>query len=213
MVKSRGNGFKDRTGERHGRLTVLRFVKIKPKEAHWECRCDCGNHKVVAAGNLASGATTSCGCYLLEVITKHGHGKRNTREYKSWSQAKSRCTNPNSTGWKNYGGRGIKMCDRWSESFSAFYEDVGPAPSEKHTLDRIDVDRGYEPGNVRWATRKEQARNRRNNFLVTYKGETLCLSDWCDRFRICSNTLKARILKYGAEQALSQCDLFPEYCI
>lgn len=128
-----------------------------------------------------------------------------SRAYHSWYDARRRCSDPRRPEWLHYGGKGIRMCKRWRESFTDFLEDVGTPPTDKHTLDRIDSEKGYEPGNVRWATRKEQTRNRKVTRMLTHNGETLSFAEWAEKLGIPFRTLKARIDKYGwtVERALT----------
>ncbi|UOR02035.1 hypothetical protein MUN77_01505 [Leucobacter allii] len=158
---------KDMTGERFGRLHVLKWVGTAPnRQAIWLCKCDCGNETSVKGSQLRQGKTSSCGCVKREVwknsIT-HGQGgpTRITSLYRTWKGMKSRCTNPNRPDYSRYGGRGIEVCDRWLHSFEAFASDVGEKPGPGYSIDRIDNDGNYEPGNVRWATASEQRRNQR----------------------------------------------------
>jgi hypothetical protein len=135
---------------------------------------------------------------------KHGHsGSMKSATYTSWARMKQRCTNPNATQWKYYGGRGITVSEKWRESFSAFLSDMGARP-QNMTLDRIDSDGDYTPDNCRWATRKDQCNNRRTNRLITYNGETLTLTQWSDRTGIRVGTIWARINKnWPAHKALT----------
>lgn len=160
---------KDLTGLKSGRLVVLHYAYSEGKRsrAYWQCKCDCGNEKVVVADSLISGRTKSCGCLQKELaadrLLKHGRnrtGKR-TREYEVWLHMISRCENENDKSFINYGGRGIKVCDSWRHSFENFLFDMGKRPSTKHSIDRIDVNGNYEPSNCRWVTKDVQARNTR----------------------------------------------------
>lgn len=154
----RGKRTEGLEGQRFGRLVVLGMIVEKGKKTRLHCRCDCGNEATPWAENVRRGLTKGCGCKVLE--GNHIHGRRNSREYVSWNMLTQRCTNPRNHGWKNYGGRGIRVCDRWLNSFEAFYADMGPRPP-KTSIDRIDPNGNYEPGNCRWADAQTQARNKR----------------------------------------------------
>lgn len=158
----------DLTGRVFGRLRVLCFVgSVKDSGGHarrmYRVRCECGTEKLIASGHLTSSKTVSCGCYTLERIReiRTRHGGRGLPEYRTWSAMIDRCHREGNDGFANYGGRGIKVCEKWRKSFQAFYDHVGPKPTPDHSIDRIDVDGDYEPGNVRWATRTEQSMNTR----------------------------------------------------
>lgn len=133
------------------------------------------------------------------------HGLRQTNEYMIWNNMIQRCANPRASGYPRYGGAGVTVCPQWAASFLAFYEHVGPRPSSAHSIDRIDAKRGYEPGNVRWATREEQAQNQHKTVWIEWRGERRCLSDWARTLNIPLLTLHSRLNKLGwpIERALS----------
>lgn len=177
--------FIDVTGLKFGRLFAKEYVGKDQRRAHlWLCQCDCGSAKTVRSALLRNGNTSSCGCLALEarenINVTHGMTRRGQRapEYAAYSRAKERCQSPTSRVRQHYGGRGIEFRYR---SFVEFLADVGERPSDEHSLDRIDVNGHYEPGNVRWATRIEQARNRRDNVRVVVDGESMTLRDACDK--------------------------------
>ncbi len=158
--------FKDIAGERFGGLVAIEYLGMKKTKtkshnlSYWLCKCDCGREKAITRTSLLNGRSTSCGC---STRTANGDAMRGkvAPEYHVWQGMIKRCTNQKNRGWPNYGGRGIKVCERWRNSYPDFLADVGRRPSAKHSLDRINVNGNYEPGNVRWATAKQQIKNRR----------------------------------------------------
>jgi hypothetical protein len=165
-----------------GRLTVVQFAGINThRKKLWRCLCDCGASVVVVGSSLRSGLTKSCGCYRAEYRVTHGKSRNGTPEYRVWAGMLSRCLTSSSSGYHNYGGRGIKVCDRWM-SFENFFADMGPRPSPRHSIDRFPDNNGnYEPNNCRWAVKEMQDRNRRTNRLLAHRGEILCLTEWAER--------------------------------
>lgn len=166
------------------------------------CRCDCGTRKTVVGFRLRSGHSKSCGpCLAGTRNYKHGHSSsKRSAEYRVWSGIKWRCS-------KNsfYVRRGITVCDRWKDSFEDFLADVGPRPDRFHSLDRIDNDRGYEPGNVRWATTEEQAFNRSNTIKLTFQGKTQSLFAWSREIGVSRATIKERLTHgWSVEDALTR---------
>ena len=211
-VLDSGGNFRNDVQKRFGRLTVVGVAGKTARGATVaKCLCDCGTAVDVQWTNLQSGGSQSCGCLRREITAlralKHGHNRnrRVTAELSTWKGMLQRCYYPKSISYKNYGGLGIKVCDRWRLSFAAFLEDIGPRPSPQHSLDRFPNEKGdYEPGNVRWATRAEQARNTRRTTAVTFNGLTLCVEDWSVRTGISQSTLCRRIKAgWSIERALT----------
>lgn len=195
--------FQDITGQRFGKLVAIRMTGYnKWRRQLWEFRCDCGTVCIKDRNQVTTAeGTRSCGCNQFGHNKKHG--KHGTREYIAWKAMRQRCNDPNSIGYPNYGGRGIKVCDRWDD-FSLFFADIGPAPSTAHTPERIDNDGNYEPGNVRWATRAEQSRNTRVNHLLTFQGRTQPVVDWADELGLKRDTVYRRLYRgWSIEKTLT----------
>ncbi len=168
--------------KQYTRITVLsqyREPGVKDKMAR--CICHCGKHFSASYSKIKLGQTRSCGCQGRAATIRRltTHGLRNTREYKAWCAMRERCNNQKAERYADYGGRGIQVCDRWANSAENFLADMGPCP-DGLTLERNDVDGNYEPGNCRWATVTEQARNRRDSINVEYQGQTMNLADVAD---------------------------------
>lgn len=199
----------DLTGQKFGRLTALESCGTnKDKRILWLCQCCCGNVAVVSCGLLRNGHTKSCGCLAKEGNnTKHGHlkGGETSSVYRTWAQMVQRCTNAKSKDYPYYGGRNIKISARWRKSFENFLADMGHPPTNKHTLDRIDNDEGYCKENCRWATMKDQCRNRRSNRLITHQGKTQTLMGWSEETGIAYDTIRTRLNRgWSVGKSLSQ---------
>ena len=186
-------------GQRYGRLVAIEAAEpgITPggkSYSRWLCRCDCGAEQIVQQASLRAGRTQSCGCLQREsTLNAHlDHGASKTALYRLWVMMKQRCTNPKSSGFPHYGGRGISVCKRWVNSFTDFATDVGPRPYG-FTLERINNNGNYEPGNVRWASRAEQAANTRKNVFVEWQGERLYLAEAARRAGISIEALHGRV--------------------
>jgi hypothetical protein len=188
-------------GRQFGRLTVIGYIPGKGSGHHPKliCKCSCGNEAAVFSSNLLRRLTRSCGCLNDEarVLNNTKHGGTRCSEYVVWRAMLQRCTDPGHTAFENYGGRGICICDRWLK-FEHFRADMGPRPSLNYSLDRYpDQNGNYEPTNCRWATKSQQARNKRNNRLITFCGFTLTLAEWAPLVGISASSLAARLDKYS----------------
>ena len=202
----------DLTGQTFGRLTVVaRIENGHGNRARWQCQCACGNRHDALGWDLREGGCRSCGCLrseLLRSTRKAGAGQGAARrrqahrdrsgdrtsipEYRIWRAMRLRCNSPSNPAYPYYGGRGVAVCDRWAQSFDAFYADMGPRPSPRHSIDRIDNDGPYDPANCRWATPQEQARNRRSTTLLAHDGVVLSLAEWGRRIGIDQRTVRRR---------------------
>lgn len=182
----------DITGDRYGRLIAVRRV-YSSSVSRWLCRCKCGKCVAVRLSDLRTRKTRSCGCMRSENTKRNNrlrstHGEtRNGKippEYLSWRAAKARCFNPNNAQYSSYGGRGITMCRRWRESFKNFVTDMGRRPSLKYSIERIDGSGNYEPGNCKWATSREQTRNRSCTRFYSYRGKTQTIREWSEELGV-----------------------------
>lgn len=194
----------DISNQKFGRLTVIeKSQKICGKTA-WKCICDCGNITYVTTSNLTCNRIRSCGCIKQEILMKRNitHNQRHTKLYEVWKSIKQRCYNPKHHAYKNWGGRGIKVCDEWKENFQAFYdwsysngykEECQKSEKDKLTIDRINNDGDYCPSNCRWVNRTTQSRNKRVNKKIIYKNEEHCLVEWCEILNLYYQTINARL--------------------
>lgn len=194
------------TGQRFGNLTV---IEVHGQDAHrayrWKCQCDCGNETVVRGSQLKSGVTRSCGCGIRKASSRpRTHGQTHTPLYARWRAMIERTRNPNSTEFHNYGGRGIRVCERW-QSFENFAADMAATFNEALTLDRRDVNGNYSPENCYWATAKQQTRNKRNNHVVEWRGRQMVVTDWAELLGLKPNTVIYRLRRgWPVERALSK---------
>lgn len=197
-------------GQRFGRLTVL---EIDPEiradsQRRWLCQCECGQATSQPASVLTSGRVLSCGCQRRQWVktrnTTHGLSRK-VPEYEVWKGMLARCRDPRNISYPWYGGRGVTVCERW-KSFENFYADMGPRPTPKHQIDRMDSTSEYAPTNCRWVTKQEQARNQANNRLLTFNGETLPLAAWADRLGMSPSAIGQRLRKLGwtVDRALTE---------
>lgn len=203
LTLEKAKEYENLVGNKYGRLEVLcENGRNDQEEICWWCLCDCGKEVSVRGGSLRSGHTHSCGCLQKESAIKQAydmgkantkHGMTHTREYETWHHIKQRCTDKNNPNYTSYGAKGIIVCDRWMESFENFYEDMGPKPSDKHQIDRIDSLGNYEPQNCRWVTPTEQQRNRKDNVQIEYNGKTQCMSAWAEEYGLTTLQLWGRL--------------------
>jgi hypothetical protein len=198
----------DLTGKKYGRLVVICIEgKTNSGNYKWKCICSCGNETVVASGDLKKKkkSTKSCGCLVSDTAREmlKTHGDSNSRTFISWSSMLGRCYNTNSTGYKNWGGRGLRVCDRWL-IYDNFKEDMGTRP-ESTSLDRIDNSIGYEPSNCRWSTSEEQNNNTRATHKIKLMGKEMSISQWSKYLGIPRSTLSSRILysRWPVDKALN----------
>ena len=202
--------FEDLTGKKFGRWTVIKRVENNERgDSMWLCQCSCERHtlRVVNGGSLRQGKSTSCGCLKIEnrLKCKDVHKHTGERIYRIWLDMKQRCTNPKNTYYSNYGGRGIKPCYEWYNSFMKFYNwSISNGYQDNLTLDRIDGNKGYSPDNCRWISRKAQANNTRTNIILDFNGESHTMAEWSDILNISYMALCHRIERgWSIERALT----------
>lgn len=197
----------DITGQKFNRLTAIKYShKQHPRNHYWLYKCDCGEEKIIRKNHVSSNKTLSCGCYSqdrkdnmkLTAVTR-------TPIYHIWENIKYRCNSSKNSAYKDYGGRGIRICERWMK-FENFLEDMKERPSLEHSVDRIDNNGDYEPSNCRWATNKEQSRNTRKNRNFTIDGVTHCVTDWAKEKGLSNFLVFLRLRRgWSIEEALNIC--------
>lgn len=209
------NRVHDLTGQKFGRLTVIGLDTSKEsRKTYWICQCECGKISSHRSDGLLGGHIKSCGCYKSEqdarnVSRNHKHKQSGTRLYGIWAGMKARCHNKNSADYKNWGGRGIKVCDEWRYSFEAFYQwATENGYDENLTIDRINNNDGYNPQNCKWSTAKEQSRNRRSNIDITIGNTTKTLTEWCEIFNLPYSRVNMRYNRMIKKGTISLDDLF-----
>lgn len=202
MTRSRGihayaRASRDDVGKVYGRLTVEAYGPADASGAiTLTCRCTCGGLVTATRSNVRLGKTTSCGCYQRAQTSQANlvHGRAHSPLYQVWAGMRTRCGDPNAPGYAKYGALGVRVCQRWQDSFELFLSDMGERPSPQHSLDRWPNPHGhYEPGNVRWATIGEQRRNRRINKLITYQGREQLLTDWTRELGLPFSAIRYRL--------------------
>lgn len=205
------HNLKDMTGQKFGKLRVLARARPDHRSgARWACVCDCGGFKIVYGPNLRQGDTTSCGCvHKAQLAARnfiHGAAVRadTKSEFRIWCDMQKRCYCKTSSGYQNYGGRGIDVCRRWQKSFEDFYRDMGPRPSKRHSIERVENNLGYSPENCIWATPETQANNNRRSVRVTFRGQTKLLKVWCELLGLNRAKVRQRLYKgWSPEAALT----------
>lgn len=188
----------DLTGQKFGLLTVIGLAETETRKTYWVCKCDCGNMKTVRSDSLLCGAIKSCGCIKrkqdeVNLTKNHRHKMSGTRIYSEWQGMKGRCYNKGSARYADWGGRGIKVCEQWRNSFESFYTwAMANGYQDNLTIDRIDNNGNYCPENCRWVGQQEQCRNRRSNINITIGNSTRTLMEWCEIFQVDYTNVNAR---------------------
>lgn len=199
----------DRIGDKYGHLTIIApAYSPKGRNKRWLCKCECGVEKVICISHLRNGGTVSCGCKKIYLIRAsaitHGFSRdpNYKSEYSTWAAMKARCSNPKKKNYKDYGGRGIKVCERWLNSFENFLEDMGKKPSKEYSLDREENDGNYEPNNCRWALLEVQSRNKRTSNFLECNGERMVLLDWAKKLNV-----ERRFIYKFLERGITFCEI------
>lgn len=184
-------------GEKSGKLVVIE----RYDGSHWNCKCECGNYKIVRTSDIKRSHVKSCGCSFNGKPKKNTHGNR---LYNIWYNMKRRCLKPDNKDYKNYGSRGITICDEWLADFLNFYNwAINNGYQENLTIERIDVNGNYEPNNCTWVTIQEQLNNQRRNKKIKYNGEDLTLTQWCRKFNLTYSTIRRRLKTMTFEEAIT----------
>jgi len=197
----------DFIGQKFGHWTVIACGETIRGSRYVLCECKCGKQRSVRVNVLEQSQSQSCGCLAAELTRQRNfrHGQYGTPEYRTWQRILARCGNPNYPHYEIYGGRGIKVCERWKDSFTDFVTDMGQRPDGKYSIDRIDVDGDYEPSNCRWANIEQQQNNRRNNRSLTYNDETMTIAQWARRLNVSPERIRGRLeAGWSIENALTE---------
>jgi hypothetical protein len=204
-----GNNYNDLRGRRFGELVVLRDVGRDRRYVRWLCECSCGSEILVRSDKLVGGRRWCCDWRVhrdkgTRAVPREHSERSNPSEYQSWRHMIARCENSNHDNFKNYGGRGIGVCERWRKSFSLFLLDMGLRPSRLHSIERDDVNGDYEPGNCRWATTREQSRNRRDTVFIEWGGDRRKLVEVCEEFGVSRSVVGSRLrIGWSVDRALT----------
>lgn len=189
------SSFVDIAFKKFDMITPIRRVPSEGR-VKWLCKCDCGNELIASGENIRGGNTGSCACRRGESRRRHGMANRTNNEYTIWTGMMQRCTNPKTTNYANYGGRGISVCEEW-RSFDIFYRDMGTRPSLAHSLERRNNEAGYNKSNCYWATAKQQSRNMRRNVIIEFGGRSMCVAEAAERACLPYSAVYQRLFVYG----------------